>query len=69
MQPHDTDRETRLALLDASEDLISIAERLRELVDNGSGYSMSREQMTVFVQSTNIIDCARAIIDTVRSGQ
>lgn len=67
MQTHDTNHETRLALLDAAEDLLAIAERLRELVDNGSGYSMSAAQMRIFVQATNVVDCAHEIITTVRS--
>ncbi|MCI6557779.1 hypothetical protein [Schaalia hyovaginalis] len=64
-----TDHETRLALLDAAEDMLAIAERIRDLVDNGSGYSMSTDQMRIYVQSIQVVRCAQAIIDTVRSGR
>lgn len=69
MQTHDTERETRLALLDAAEDMLAIAERIRDLVDNGSGYSMSTDQMRIYVQSIQVVRCATAIIETVRSGR
>ena len=69
MQTHDADRETRLALLDAAEDMLAIAERIRDLVDNGSGYSMSTDQMRIYVQSIQVVRCAQAIIETVRSGR
>lgn len=69
MQTHDTNHETRLALLDAAEDMLAIAERIRDLVDNGSGYSMSADQMRIYVQSIQVVRCAQAIIDTVRSGR
>lgn len=61
-----TDHETRLALLDAAEDMLAIAERIRDLVDNGSGYSMSADQMRIYVQSIQVVGCAQAILDTVR---
>ncbi|MDD7554551.1 hypothetical protein [Schaalia hyovaginalis] len=64
-----TDHETRLALLDAAEDMLAIAERIRDLVDNGSGYSMSTDQMRIYVRSIQVVRCAQAIIDTVRSGR
>lgn len=64
-----TDHETRLALLDAAEDMLAIAERIRDLVDNGSGYSMSTDQMRIYVQSIQVVRCAQAIIDTVRGGR
>ena len=69
MQTHDTERETRLALLDAAEDMLAIAERIRDLVDNGSGYSMSTDQMRIYVQSIQVVRCATAIIETVRGGR
>lgn len=64
-----TDHETRLALLDAAEDMLAIAERIRDLVDNGSGYSMSADQMRIYVQSIQVVRCAQTIINTIRSGR
>lgn len=61
MQAHD---DTRRFILDAAVDLKEIAERIEELADNGSGYSMSVDQLRICAQARTAASCARIIIET-----
>ena len=57
-----------LSIMDAAEDIRDQARRLAELVDNGSGYSMSRSQMRVHNIALVIVELCGQVIDEVRAG-
>ena len=57
-------------VLDAAEDIRDQARRLAELVDNGSGYSMSRAQLRVYNTALLIVELSSQIItEVVTDGQ
>ena len=57
-----------ILVLDAAEDIRDQARRLSEIVDNGSGYSMSRAQLRVYMAAQVIAELSTQIITEVVTG-
>lgn len=55
-------------VLDAAEDIRDQARRLSEIVDNGSGHSMSRSQLRVYDRALQIAALAEEVIAEVVTG-
>lgn len=55
-------------VLDAAEDIRDQARRLSEIVDNRSGYSMSRAQLRVYMAAQVIAELSTQIITEVVAG-
>ncbi len=55
-------------VLDAAEDIRDQARRLSEIVDNGSGHSMSRSQLRVYDRALRIATLAEEVIAEVVTG-
>lgn len=55
-------------VLDAAKDIRDQARRLSEIVDCGSGYSMSRSQLRVYDRALRIATLAEEIITEVVTG-
>ena len=55
-------------ILDAAEDIRDQAHRLSELVDQGSGYSMSRSQLRIYDRALTIASLCEEIITEVVYG-
>lgn len=57
-----------ILVLDAAEDIRDQARRLSEIVDNGSGHSMSRAQLRVYMAAQVIAELSTQIITEVVAG-
>lgn len=63
------DRDVRPHLLDAASDILATCDRMLELLNAGSPYSMSQAQFGVAMDVNSIGFFAKEIIDQVRAGE
>ena len=63
------DRDVRPHLLDAASDILATCDRMLELVNAGSPYSMSQAQFGVAMDVNSIGALAKEIIAQVRVGE
>lgn len=63
------DRDVRPHLIDAASDILATCDRMLELLNAGSPYSMSRAQFGVATDVNSIGFLAKEIIDQVRAGE
>lgn len=62
------DRDVRPHLIDAARDILATCDRMLELLNVGSPYSMSQAQFGVAMDVNSIGFLAKEIIDQVRAG-
>ena len=62
------DRDVRPHLIDAARDILATCDRMLELLNAGSPYSMSQYQFGVAMDVNSIGALAKEIIDQVRGG-
>ena len=63
------DRDVRPHLIDAARDILATCDRMLELLNAGSPYSMSQAQFGVAMAVNSIGFLAKEIIDQVRAGE
>lgn len=63
------DRDVRPHLIDAARDILATCDRMLELLNAGSPYSMSQAQFGVAMDVNSIGFLAKEIIDQVRAGE
>lgn len=63
------DRDVRPHLIDAARDILATCDRMLELLNVGSPYSMSQAQFGVAMDVNSIGFLAKEIIDQVRAGE
>ena len=61
-------QDVRPLLIDAASDILATCDRMLELLNGGSPYSMSQYQFGVAMDVNSIGALAREIIDQVRAG-
>lgn len=61
-------QDVRPLLIDAARDILATCDRMLELLNAGSPYSMSQHQFGVAMDVNSIGALAREIIDQVRAG-
>lgn len=63
------DRDVRPHLLDAASDILATCDRMLELLNAGSPYSMSQAQFGVAMDVNSIGCLAKEIINQLRAGE
>ena len=63
------ERDVRPHLIDAARDILATCDRMLELLNAGSPYSMSQAQFGVAMDVNSIGYLAKEIIDSVRAGE